>query len=115
MNTEPRPIYGDGNPETHPLTWRLSKQEHVRNADDYEALEGCAGFKKAISMPPKDVLGSLLSKPIIRPLIQRFGYRQFLLTNTLLVGGCIASFALTTAETATWLRGLHFFIFGELS
>ncbi len=26
MNTEPKPIYGDGNPETHPLTWRLSKQ-----------------------------------------------------------------------------------------
>ncbi len=25
MNTEPKPIYGDGNPETHPLTWRLSK------------------------------------------------------------------------------------------
>ncbi|MFI7825088.1 hypothetical protein ACFMJK_17500, partial [Acinetobacter baumannii] len=23
MNTEPKPIYGDGNPETHPLTWRL--------------------------------------------------------------------------------------------
>ena len=56
MNTEPRPIYGDGNPETHPLTWRLSKQEHVRNADDYEALEGYAGLKKAITMPPKDVL-----------------------------------------------------------
>ncbi len=61
------------------------------------------------------VLGSLVSKPIIRPLIQRFGYRQFLLTNTLLVGACIASFALTTAETATWLRALHFFIFGVLN
>lgn len=48
MNTEPKPIYGDGNPETHPLTWRLSKQEHVRNADEYEALDGYAGFKKSI-------------------------------------------------------------------
>ena len=47
MNTEPKPIYGDGNPETHPLTWRLNKQEHMRSADDYEALEGYAGFKKA--------------------------------------------------------------------
>ena len=56
MNTEPKPIYGDGNPETHPLTWRLSKQDAVRNADEYEALEGYAGFKKALSMPPKDVL-----------------------------------------------------------
>ena len=56
MNTEPKPIYGDGNPETHPLTWRLSKQEHVRHADDYEALDGYAGFKKAISMTPAEVL-----------------------------------------------------------
>ena len=37
MNTEPKPMYGEGTPETHPLTWRLSKQEHVRNADDDEA------------------------------------------------------------------------------
>ncbi len=56
MNTEPKPIYGEGNPETHPLTWRLSKQEHVRNADDYEALEGYQGFKKAIEMKPAEVL-----------------------------------------------------------
>ena len=47
MNTEPKPIYGDGNPETHPLTWRLSKQDAVRNADEYEALDGYAGFKKS--------------------------------------------------------------------
>lgn len=50
MNTEPRPIYGDGNPEKYPLTWRLSKQEHVRNADDYEALDGYAGFKRPLSL-----------------------------------------------------------------
>lgn len=56
MNTEPKPIYGDGNPETHPLTWRLSKQESVRSADDYEALEGYAGFKKALGMKPAEVL-----------------------------------------------------------
>ena len=33
MNTEPKPIYDDGNPETHPLTWRVSNQDAVRNAD----------------------------------------------------------------------------------
>ncbi|CAB1219891.1 multidrug transporter subunit MdtD [Acinetobacter bouvetii] len=61
------------------------------------------------------VLGSLASKPIIRQIIQRFGYRKVLLVNTLLVGACIASFALTTAETPIWLRALHFFIFGMLN
>ena len=61
------------------------------------------------------VLGSLASKPIIRQIIQRFGYRKVLLVNTLLVGACIASFALTTADTPLWLRALHFFIFGMLN
>ena len=61
------------------------------------------------------VLGSLASKPIIRQIIQRFGYRKVLLVNTLLVGACICSFALTTADTPTWLRALHFFIFGILN
>ena len=61
------------------------------------------------------VLGSLASKPIIRQIIQRFGYRKVLLVNTLLVGACIASFALTTANTPIWLRALHFFIFGMLN
>ncbi len=61
------------------------------------------------------VLGSLASKPIIRQIIQRFGYRKVLLVNTLLVGACIASFALTTADTPTWLRALHFFVFGILN
>lgn len=61
------------------------------------------------------VLGSLASKPIIRKIIQRFGYRRVLLINTLLVGLCIASFALTTAETPIWLRAMHFFVFGILN
>lgn len=61
------------------------------------------------------VLGSLASKPIIRKIIQRFGYRNVLLVNTLLVGLCIASFALTTADTPLWLRAIHFFIFGILN
>ena len=61
------------------------------------------------------VLGSIASKPIIRKLIQWLGYRRFLCINTLLVGACIASFALTTADTPTWLRALHFFVFGLLN
>ncbi len=29
MNTEPKPIYGDGNPETHPLTDLAFKQTRI--------------------------------------------------------------------------------------
>ena len=67
-----------------------------------------------IMMTPM-VLGSLFSKPIIRPMIQKIGYRTFLIANSLLLGLCIASFALTAADTPFWLRTLHFFIFGILN
>ena len=68
-------------------------------------------FLTGLMMIPT-VLGSLASKPIIRPLIQRFGYRRVLLVNTCLVGLCIASFALSSASTPLWLQTLHFFLFG---
>lgn len=53
---------------------------------------GFEPFITGLMMIPM-VLGSLFSKPIVRPLIQRVGYRRFLLTNTVLVGLCIASFS----------------------
>lgn len=80
-------------------------------------LQVAFGFSPLITglMMIPAVLGSLASKPIIRPIIQRFGYRRVLLVNTILVGSCIASLALTTADTPLWLRTLHFFIFGMLN
>lgn len=75
---------------------------------------GFDAFTTGLLMIPT-VLGSLASKPMIRKLIQWLGYRRFLLINTLLVGACIASFALTTADMPLWLRALHFFIFGLLN
>lgn len=61
------------------------------------------------------VLGSLFSKPMIRPIIQKVGYRNFLIVNSLMLGLCIASFALTGAETSLTTRALHFFVFGLLN
>ena len=75
---------------------------------------GFSPFITGLMMIPT-VLGSLVSKPITRPLIQRFGYRKILLVNTLLIGICIASLAPTTADTPIWLRTVHFFIFGVLN
>lgn len=71
-------------------------------------------FETGLMMIPL-VLGSLFSKPIVRPLIQKFGYRNVLLFNTTAVGLCVMSFTLTTATTPEWLRALHFFIFGTLN
>ena len=75
---------------------------------------GFAPFYTGLLMIPT-VLGSLASKPVIRPIIQRFGYRNVLLVNTFLVGACICSFALSSAETPLWLRALHFCVFGMLN
>jgi MFS family permease len=75
---------------------------------------GFEPFVTGLMMIPM-VIGSLFSKPIIRPIIQRVGYRRFLLSNTVLVGVCIASFAMMTAATPLWLKVLHLFIFGTLN
>ena len=61
------------------------------------------------------VLGAMTIKRTITPIIKRFGYRRVLVTNTLLVGLGIASFALTSGEHATWLKVTHFFIFGMIN
>lgn len=71
-------------------------------------------FMTGLMMIPT-VLGALTSKPIIRPLIQRYGYRRVLLVNTSLVGLCIASFTLSNATTPLWLQAIHFFVFGILN
>ncbi len=55
LNTEPRPIHGNGTAETHPLTWRLKDNELVHDIDLYESLDGYAGMKKALSMTPAEV------------------------------------------------------------
>lgn len=79
-----------------------------------QVVFGFDAFTTGLLMIPT-VLGSLASKPMIRKLIQWLGYRRFLIINTLLVGACIASFALTSADMPLWLRALHFFIFGLLN
>lgn len=79
-----------------------------------QVVFGIGPIETGLMMMPL-VLGSLASKPIIRPMIQALGYQRFLLINTLLMGLCIASFALTTADMPLWLRSLHFFLMGLLN
>lgn len=55
INTEPKPIHGNGTAETHPLTWRLKHHDAVLDIETYESLEGYAGMKKALGMGPDDV------------------------------------------------------------
>lgn len=61
------------------------------------------------------VLGAMTIKRIITPLIHRFGYRQVLVTNTVLVGMGIASFSLVSASQPVWVHVIHFFVFGMIN
>ncbi|MBF7686795.1 multidrug transporter subunit MdtD [Acinetobacter rathckeae] len=57
-------------------------------------------------------LGSMLIKKYITRLVGRFGYRNILTVNTLLVGLGMMSFALLSANTPIWWQVIHFFLFG---
>lgn len=61
------------------------------------------------------VVGSLASKPLVRWIIQKYGYRNVLLVNSLLVGACIASFAFHQVDTPLSIRIGHFFFFGMIN
>jgi MFS family permease len=55
---------------------------------------------------------AILCKPLVTPLITRMGYRRVLVSNTVLVGLAIASFALFHAGEPMWLRIVQLAIFG---
>ncbi len=77
-------------------------------------LQVCLGHSPAeagMMMIPIS-LAAMLAKPATTRIIGRFGYRQVLLVNTVLVGISIMSFALTTTAEPAWLRILHMGLFG---
>ena len=77
-------------------------------------LQVCLGHTPAeagMMMIPV-ALAAMLSKNFVTPLVRKFGYRQVLVANTVLVGLSIASFALMTGDEPTWLRVIHMGLFG---
>jgi EmrB/QacA subfamily drug resistance transporter len=67
-----------------------------------------------VSMLPMPLAG-ILAKRLVSPLVLNFGYRNFLVTNTFLVGLGMASFALIGAGEPTWVRVVHMFLFGVVN
>ncbi|WP_353326945.1 multidrug transporter subunit MdtD [Chitiniphilus shinanonensis] len=61
------------------------------------------------------VLGAMVSKAMVEPLIHKQGYRRVLVGNTLLLGMMIASFALTDRQTPHWLLLLQLAVFGVVN
>ena len=56
---------------------------------------------------------AMFARKYAPPLIDRFGYRRFLLFNTMLVGISIICFVFVTEHESAWLRILQLMIFGS--
>lgn len=80
-------------------------------------LQLCLGYSPldaGLAMLPL-AIAAILAKRMVAPIVARYGYRKFLVVNTILVGICIASFALITPEESKLVRILQFFIFGTVN
>ena len=60
-------------------------------------------------------VASMLTKRVTTPLITRYGYRRVLVTNTVLVGVTMASFAFVTPAQPLWLHIVQLACFGAVN
>jgi EmrB/QacA subfamily drug resistance transporter len=75
---------------------------------------GYSPAQAGMMMIPTAVAAIVTRRGVV-PLIMRFGYRRVLMANTVLVGGCIAGFALISAGQPLWLRIAQFALFGAVN
>ncbi|VXC36341.1 putative multidrug resistance protein MdtD [Burkholderia sp. 8Y] len=75
---------------------------------------GYTAFQAGMMMLPVAAAG-MLSKRLVTRLIERVGYRRVLVTNTVLVGLMMASFALVSAHQPLWLRLAQLAAFGAVN
>ncbi len=75
---------------------------------------GFSPLEAGVAMLPITI-AALTMKRLVTPLIAQFGYRNVLVTNTLLVGAMIASFGLMTPEQPAGLRVLQLFSLGAVN
>ena len=60
-------------------------------------------------------LAGMFSKQVVVPLVHRFGYRRVLVSNTLLVGTTMASFAFLKPGLPVWVHAVQFAAFGAVN
>jgi EmrB/QacA subfamily drug resistance transporter len=75
---------------------------------------GYSAFHAGLMMIPIAV-GGMLVKRFATILVRRAGYRKVLIVNTVLVGACIASFALFSQAVPFWLRIVQLAFFGAIN
>lgn len=75
---------------------------------------GYTPMQAGLMMLPVAVAG-IYAKRLATPLVLRFGYRRFLVGNTILVGLFIASFAFISPTQPLWTRIIQLLIFGGVN
>ncbi|MDE1183103.1 multidrug transporter subunit MdtD [Paraburkholderia sp.] len=75
---------------------------------------GYSAFEAGLMMLPVAAAG-MAAKRVVTKLIIKYGYRQVLVTNTVLVGLGMASFALMSPNQPMWLRLVQLAIFGAVN
>ena len=75
---------------------------------------GYTPFEAGLMMLPTAAAG-MFSKRLVTTLITRYGYKNVLVANTVLVGLAMASFALSTPGEPLWLRILQLVVFGGVN
>ncbi|HET6553151.1 MAG TPA: MFS transporter [Dyella sp.] len=72
---------------------------------------GWSPLMAGLMMVPQ-ALGSITAKWVINRLLNRFGYRRLLFTNTLVVAVLLASFALLGKGSPMWLIAIMVYVYG---
>ncbi|QAU33057.1 multidrug transporter subunit MdtD [Janthinobacterium sp. 17J80-10] len=75
---------------------------------------GYSALHAGVMMIPV-AIGGMLVKRFATALVRRAGYRNVLIGNTVLVGACIASFALFSESLPLWLRIAQLGLFGAIN
>lgn len=75
---------------------------------------GFSALKAGMSMIPLGI-SAIVGKSFAKPLIGRFGYRQFLVMNTMLLGAMMFSFSFILSYAPYWALLIYFGIFGGIN
>lgn len=77
----------------------------------FQLCLGYSPFEAGLSMIPL-AIAAIIAKRHVATQVNRYGYRKFLIINTLIVGACIASFAMISPGEPRWYQIVHLLMFG---
>jgi EmrB/QacA subfamily drug resistance transporter len=75
---------------------------------------GLSPFESGMALLPL-AIAAIIAKQLVPHLVHKMGYRTFLMSNTMLVGLGVASFAFMSESESKLFRIIHLFIFGAVN